>query len=120
MNGMTLKQHAKHRFLQLCDRYRKLKETGLQTQEQKNEFIALSLEIHAAKGEVPKRYWKYANKQICFPVQCRVATARSLPSNPHKVKIFRYIDWCIWTFYLVEVNFAMTITANYYTFSNFI
>lgn len=62
MNGMTLKQHAKHRFLQLCDRYRKLKETGLQTQEQKNEFITLSLEIHAAKGEVPKRYWKYANK----------------------------------------------------------
>ena len=62
MNGMTLKTYAKHRFLQLCDRYRKLKETGLQTQEQKNEFITLSLEIHAAKGEVPKRYWKYANK----------------------------------------------------------
>ena len=62
MNGMTLKNYAKHRFLQLCDRYRKLKATGLQTQEQKNEFIALSLEIHAAKGEVPKRYWKYANK----------------------------------------------------------
>ena len=60
----TQKSYAKHRFLLLCDQLHKLVEAGLETQEQRIEFIHLSLAVHAAKADVPKSYWRLANAHI--------------------------------------------------------
>lgn len=62
MTGMTLKQYAKHRFYRLCGEYKALKARGLKTNEDKAAFIALSVQIHAAKADVPKRMWPMVNR----------------------------------------------------------
>jgi hypothetical protein len=60
--GMTLKQYDRHRFFALLDQYREIKTTGLQTPEQQHAFVLLSVQLHAAKGRVPKRLWPLVNK----------------------------------------------------------
>lgn len=62
MRGMTLKQAARHRYIDLCSEYRALKAKGIHTDEDKTAFVRLSIQIHAAKGDVPKRLWSLANK----------------------------------------------------------
>ena len=57
--GMTLKQAAKYRFLKLCEAYHKAAK-ALDTEEGKAAFLVLSVQIHIAKGSVPKSYWRYA------------------------------------------------------------
>jgi len=61
MAGMTLKQYAHFRFFKLLDEYRDAKKR-LATPEGKADFIRLSIQIHIAKGNVPKRLWPLVNK----------------------------------------------------------
>ena len=58
---MTLKQHARYSFFKLCNEYHEVRKHHLHTEEGKKAFIVLSLQLHIAKGKVPKSYWKYAN-----------------------------------------------------------
>ena len=59
--GMTLKQFARHRFFKLCEEMREaVKHTD--TEEGRRAYILLALQLHAAKGGVPKSLWKYANR----------------------------------------------------------
>lgn len=60
-SGMTLKQYDKWRFLQLVNLYRTTKQ-HVDTPEGREAFILLSIQIHIAKGRVPKRYWPLINK----------------------------------------------------------
>jgi hypothetical protein len=60
--GMTLKQYARFRFFRLLDLYRVVKKSGLKTDEDKQAFLLLSLQIHQAKGQVPKYLWPLVNK----------------------------------------------------------
>jgi hypothetical protein len=60
--GMTLKQMGRHRFLLLLAQYRKLRDGGLQTPEEQHAFVLVSVQLHAAKGLVPKRWWPLVNK----------------------------------------------------------
>jgi hypothetical protein len=60
----TIKNYAKRRFIDLCDQMHKLVDAGLKTREQHIEFISLSLEIHSAKADVPKRMWRMANVHV--------------------------------------------------------
>lgn len=60
--GMTLKEHARHRFYSLLERYRTVKATGLKTEDQKAEFVSLSIQIHITKNQVPKRLWPLVNR----------------------------------------------------------
>ena len=55
--GMTLKQFALHRFLKLIEQYKEVKRRGLKTDMDRAAFIVLSVQIHAAKGDVPKSWW---------------------------------------------------------------
>lgn len=57
MEGMTLKQIAKARFFHLIEAKRAL---DMSTEEGRHAFIVLSVQLHAAKADVPKSYWKYA------------------------------------------------------------
>ena len=59
MNGMTLKQYAKYRFWRLVEQYNEAKK-HMDTQEGREAFILLSVQLHIAKGGVPKSMWKYA------------------------------------------------------------
>ena len=63
MEGMTLKQFAKFRFLRLCEAYTEAKK-HLDTEEGRQAFVILSVQLHAAKGEVPKSMWRYANPKV--------------------------------------------------------
>lgn len=60
MESMTLKQHAKFHFLRLCEAYATA-EQQLDTPEGKRAFVELSVQLHIAKGEVPKRMWPLIN-----------------------------------------------------------
>jgi hypothetical protein len=57
--SMTLKQYAEFRFFRLVEAYQDAK-TRLDTDEGKRDFIVLSVQLHAAKADVPKSYWRYA------------------------------------------------------------
>ena len=57
--GMTLKQFAKARFFRLCDAMQEAKK-NMDTEEGKAKFIVLSVQLQAAKADVPKSYWKFA------------------------------------------------------------
>jgi hypothetical protein len=59
MPGMTLKQFARHRFFQLCDSMKEAKK-HLDTQDGRESFIVLSVQLHISKGNVPKYLWRYA------------------------------------------------------------
>ena len=59
MAGMTLKKYAKRRFFQLCDDLREAKKR-MDTDQGRKDFIVLSVQLHAAKGTVPKSLWKLA------------------------------------------------------------
>jgi len=59
MEGMTLKQYARDRFFRLCEAYQEAKQK-MDTQEGREAFIILSIQLHAAKGTVPKSLWRYA------------------------------------------------------------
>jgi hypothetical protein len=59
--GMTLKQYHLSRFLRLCEEYREAKK-HMDTDEGRTAFVVLSLQIHAAKGQVSKRWWSMVNK----------------------------------------------------------
>jgi hypothetical protein len=59
--SMTLKQYAKFNFLRLVAAYLEAKK-HIGTPEGNAAFIALSLQVHAAKGNVPKRMWPMVNK----------------------------------------------------------
>jgi hypothetical protein len=58
---MTIKQYHKYRFWRLVDLYREAKK-NIATPEGKEAFILLSVQLHIAKGRVPKRYWPFINK----------------------------------------------------------
>ena len=58
MQGMTKKQIAVRHFFDLIE---KKKQLDFNTLEGRHAFISLSVQIHATKGDVPKRFWKYAN-----------------------------------------------------------
>lgn len=58
MEGMTIKQANIHRFLKLCDLYEKACDN---LSKDATGFAIISIQVHMAKGDVPKRYWKYAN-----------------------------------------------------------
>jgi hypothetical protein len=58
---MTFKQAAKARYFDLIAEYHAVKK-NLSTPEAREKFVGLSVAIHAAKGEVPKRYWPLINK----------------------------------------------------------
>jgi len=62
ITGMTLKQYARFRFFRLINMYRVIKKSGLKTAEDKQAFLLLSLQIHIAKGQVPKYLWPLVNK----------------------------------------------------------
>lgn len=55
MSGMTLKQFALTRFYSLLEQYREAARDH--TLSGRQRFVALSVQVHAAKGAVPKRYW---------------------------------------------------------------
>ena len=57
--GMTLKQYARFRFFKLIEAYQEAKK-HLDTPEGKQAFIVLSVQLHIAKGQVPKHLWRYA------------------------------------------------------------
>ena len=57
MQGMTLKQMARRRFFELIDALREAKE-----QKDTRAFIVLSVQLHQAKADVPKRLWPLANR----------------------------------------------------------
>lgn len=57
MKGMTLKQFKRERFLKLAAEYRAIDPLADQAR-----FVALSVVLHAAKGDVPKRMWRYARR----------------------------------------------------------
>jgi hypothetical protein len=59
--GMTLKAFARHRFFKLLTAYRAAREQ-LHTAEGKRAFVVLSVQIHAAKAQVPKRLWPLVNR----------------------------------------------------------
>lgn len=58
---MTLKQYHRARFLRLIEAYRVAKKQ-ISTPEGKNAFIVLSVQIHAAKANVPKSWWPMVNR----------------------------------------------------------
>jgi hypothetical protein len=60
MSGITLKQYAKFRFMNLCEEQQRIIDEGLNLPGNMAKFIVLSLKIHAAKGEVPKYMWRLA------------------------------------------------------------
>ena len=60
-HGMTLKQHTRFIFLKLVEQYREAKK-HLDTKRGKQQFIVLSVQIHIAKGQVPKSLWPLVNK----------------------------------------------------------
>jgi hypothetical protein len=62
MTGMTLKQAARRKYLELCLAFRELKKKGIKTNDDRLAFLSLSIQIHAAKADVPKRLWPQANK----------------------------------------------------------
>ena len=62
IRSMTLKQHARWRFFKLIDMYRAIKKSGLKTVEDKQAFLLFSLQIHIAKGQVPKYLWPLVNR----------------------------------------------------------
>jgi len=62
IRSMILKQHARFHFFQLLNQYRAIKKSGLRTVEDKQAFLLLSLQIHIAKGQVPKYLWSLVNK----------------------------------------------------------
>lgn len=53
MNGMTLKQFAIHRAFRLAELYNIAKQ-HMDTCEGRAAFIVLSVQIHAALGNVPR------------------------------------------------------------------
>ena len=61
MEGMTLKQLAKRRFFQLIEQ-RKEAMQRIDTEDGKRDFIVLSVQLHAAKANVPYRMHSLANK----------------------------------------------------------
>ena len=63
--GMTLKQMAKARFFDAVAAYRVAKE-ALKTEQPgaAEAFIRASVLLHAAKGGVPKTYWRLANQAV--------------------------------------------------------
>jgi len=63
MPGMTLKQYARFRFFKLLEAYREAKR-NIGTPEGKQAFIVLSVQLHIAKGSVPKRLWPLINKEV--------------------------------------------------------
>jgi hypothetical protein len=61
MTGMTLKQYGKHRFLRLLSMYGEAKK-HIGSEEGNAAFVALSVQIHAAKAEVPRSWWPMINR----------------------------------------------------------
>lgn len=61
MEGMTLKQYNLQTFFRLCEEYREAKK-NMSTAEARATFVVLSVQVHIAKSNVPKRYWPMANR----------------------------------------------------------
>lgn len=59
MGGMTLKQYSYFLFWQLVEEYQEAKK-HINTAEGRRLFVFLSVQLHAAKGNVPKALWRYA------------------------------------------------------------
>lgn len=59
--GMTIKQYDRSRFFEILEKYREAKRQ-IHTQQGKSDFIALSVQLHIAKGRVPKRLWPLINR----------------------------------------------------------
>jgi len=58
--GTTLRQYHRKRFFDLCDALAEAAKR-LDTVEGKRAFVILSLQVHAAKANVPKSLWRFAN-----------------------------------------------------------
>jgi hypothetical protein len=65
--GMSLKQFAEQHFFTLLDAYREAKK-HLDAPGSKAAFVGLSVQLHAAKGGVHKRYWPLFNRAFREPV----------------------------------------------------
>lgn len=61
MEGMTLKQYHRWQFFRLLDAYAEAKK-AMHTEEGRAAFVVLSVQIHAAKANVPKSYWPLVNR----------------------------------------------------------
>lgn len=61
--GMTLKQYRRRRFYDLLDAYLEA-QRNIDTPEGRIAFIALSVQLHSAKGDVPKRLWPLINAKL--------------------------------------------------------
>ena len=61
MQGMTLKKLALRRFFDLIEALKEAK-LHIDTPEGKHAFVLLSVQVHAAKADVPKRLWTLVNR----------------------------------------------------------
>jgi len=64
MRSGTLKQINRDRFLDVCSKYHTVRmdlEKVAPHPESTTLFIMLSLQLHAAKGDVPKNIWKFGS-----------------------------------------------------------
>ena len=61
VTGMTLKQYHRQRFYRLVEAYREAKK-HMGTPAGREAFILLSVQVHAAKANVPKRLWPMVNR----------------------------------------------------------
>lgn len=62
--GMTLKQMNRRAFYVALENYRKALQLGVTTPKGRRAIIAASLDVHAAKGGVAKRYWPMVNRVL--------------------------------------------------------
>ncbi len=62
MEGMTLKQWGRTRYLEVCDELRRLRCDPILFNEHKQTFILLSLRAHSLKQYVPKTWYKLSNQ----------------------------------------------------------
>lgn len=57
VTGMTMKAYRRRRFFDLCRAYKQVDPV-----REPELFIRLSLALHAAKGDVPRAFWRYARR----------------------------------------------------------
>jgi len=62
----TIPQYHRLRFLRLVDEYARASKT-LDTTEGRRAFVLLSVQVHIAKGDVPKRMWPLVNRALRAP-----------------------------------------------------
>lgn len=59
---MRYSQQRKIEFIRMCDELRRLRASGLTSNEAMRDFVDLSIRVQVAKASVPKRLWSLATK----------------------------------------------------------